>query len=232
MHTRLKAYLRFAQQYPQLFQNPTPEGITILLNPSEITLAETEIAAQLLAKGYPPTWAEVGIVQEDQYALIIRDAVRFPDGRLGTYRRQVNHPLRNVPGVAILPIWQEKILLIQQFRHALRRWTWEIPRGMGELDCTAEENVKRELQEEIGATDIIKLIHLGDYEWNSAISEDCDHLYLAQIRSYGEPEHAEGISAIKAVSISEFETMLAQKQLRDGYTLAAYALAKTQQLLP
>jgi ADP-ribose pyrophosphatase len=232
MSNRLDAYLRFAEEYPHLFQNPTADGLVILLDPADIALVEAQMRAQLVAQGLPSSWAEVGIIQEDQYAMILRDAVRFPDGRQGTYRRQINHPRRNVPGVAILPIWQDQLLLIRQFRHAPRCWCWEIPRGIGELDSSPEENVRRELLEEIRATEIMTLIHLGKYHWNTGVSDDWDHLYLAHIQGYGSPEYAEGITAIQAVSITEFEALLAQQKISDGYTLAAYALAKARKLLP
>src|SRR2546421_371902 len=105
----------------------------------------------------PVEWAQVGIAFEDQYAMILRDAVRFPAGSLGTYIRMVR---KGTPGVIVFPIYQKQVLLIRHFRHATRTWHIEIPRGFGMKDLSSEESARRELREEIEAT-ISCLVPLG-----------------------------------------------------------------------
>jgi ADP-ribose pyrophosphatase len=150
-------YFAFARMYPKLFENPSGAGFVILLDEAEIQKAESHMAEQLKAKGLPSEWAKVGIAFHDQYTMILRDAVRFPDGSLGTYIRMVGN---GTPGVIILPIYQGQVLLIRHFRHATRTWHIEIPRGFGEKDSSNEENAQRELHEEIGAK-ISHLVPLG-----------------------------------------------------------------------
>lgn len=126
----LADYLAFAKAHPKLFANPSEGGITILLSEEEIQEAEAQMVQWLESKGMPTEWARVGIVYRDQYALILRDAVRFPGGFLGTYIRFVGEE-DDPPGVIVLPVYQGQVLLIRHFRHATRSWHTEIPRGFG-----------------------------------------------------------------------------------------------------
>jgi ADP-ribose pyrophosphatase len=47
--------------------------------------AEAAEEARLALKGLPISWSRTGVVYEDAYMLVVRDAVRRPDGSLGTY---------------------------------------------------------------------------------------------------------------------------------------------------
>ncbi len=94
----LADYLSFAQAHPELFVNPPQGDITILLNEDEIYEAEKQEAQRLEAQGMPAEWAQVGIAYRDQYVLLLRDAVRFADGSLGTVVRSVDEN-EHAPGI-------------------------------------------------------------------------------------------------------------------------------------
>lgn len=223
----LEDYFAFAKAHPALFVNPPGAGFTILLDEAEIRKAESQMAQWLEAKGLPTDWAQVGIVYRDQYRMVLRDAVRFPNGLLGTYVRIVRD---GAPGVIILPIYQGKVLLIRHFRHATRTWHIEVPRGFGKMGLSSEENARRELEEEIGAT-IARLVSLGRvYPDTGALSEYND-FYYAEVESYGEIEADEAIVELLPTALSEFERMIRENEMTDGFTLTAYALAKAQGLL-
>jgi len=223
----LADYLAFAKAHPALFVNPPGGGFTILLDEAEISEAESQMAQWLKAKGLPTEWAQVGIAFQDQYAMILRDAVRFPNGALGTYTRMVGD---GTPGVIVLPIYRDQVLLIRHFRHATRTWHIEIPRGFGTKGLSSEENARRELKEEIGAT-ISRLVSLGRvYPDTGALSEYNDFFY-AEVESYGEIEADEAIVELLPTALSEFERMIRENEMTDGFTLTAYALAKAQGLL-
>jgi ADP-ribose pyrophosphatase len=170
-------------------------------------------------------WAQVGVAFKDQYTLILRDAVRFADGSVGTYIRTI----APVPGVVVLPIWQGQVLLIKHFRHATRSWHLEIPRGFGE-DADARKGALRELEEEIGATGV-QLLQLGEMYPDTGASNSRVALFYAEISTYGRPEATEAITEILPTPITEFERMIGNYQLTDGFLLAAYARAKARGLL-
>ena len=225
----LADYLAFARANPMLFVNPPDGGITILLDEDEIREAEAQMAHWLESKGMPEEWSRVGIVYHDQYARLLRDAVRFPGGFLGTYIRSVGKG-DDTPGVIILPLYNGQVLLIRHFRHATRTWHIEIPRGFGKKGLSSEENARREMKEETGAT-ISRLVSLGSTYPDAAVSTECDALFYAEIESYGMAQEKEAITEILPTSVPEFERMIRENEITDGFTLAAYARAKAHSLL-
>ena len=221
-------YLALVRARPELFRNPEGAAFTILLDEAEIHQAEAHVAGQLAEFGAPKQWAEVGVAFRDQYVLLLRDAVRFADGSLGTYIRMVP-PENSFQGVVILPVWQGQVLLIRHFRHATRAWHLEVPRGFG-MDADARVSARRELAEEIGASDI-ELTELGEIYADAGASSSAVALFYAEVGSYGTPELHEGITAILPTPLSEFEGMIAEGELKDGYLLATYARAKARNLI-
>jgi ADP-ribose pyrophosphatase len=224
----LSDYYAIVGARPELFRNPPNAGFTILLDEAEIREAQEQAAQRLKPYGGSPDWATVGVAYRDQYLLILRDAVRFPDGSLGTYIRAVT-PYPNHPGVVILPVCQGQVVLITHFRHATRTWHLEIPRGFGDSGSAAE-NARRELAEEIAAT-ASHLTDLGFLYSDTGVSDSRVALFHAEIPSYGEPDRMEAITDIRAVPLAEFESMIATGEVDDAYALAAYARAKARQLL-
>ncbi len=223
----LADYLTFAKAHPTLFENPPGAGYIVLLDKVDIQQAEANMVMWLKAKGLPTDWAQVGIAFQDQYGMILRDAVRFPSGLLGTYIRMVGD---GTPGIIVLPVYHGQVLLIRHFRHATRTWHIEIPRGFGEKGLSSNENARRELKEEIGAS-ISRLVSLGQvYPDTGALSEYNDFFY-AEVESYGPPEADEAIVELLPTSITEFERMIRDNEIEDGFTITAYGLAKARGLL-
>ena len=83
MSTR-EEYFAFAETHPNLFANPPGAGFVILLHENEIREAEAIMSQWLKSQKLPIEWAQVGIAYQDQYRMILRDAVRFPNGLAGT----------------------------------------------------------------------------------------------------------------------------------------------------
>jgi ADP-ribose pyrophosphatase len=221
-------YLEIARSRPDLFENPPGAAFHILLGASEMDQAEASMADRLRRNGAPAEWATVGVAFRDQYLLILRDAVRYADGSFGTYIREVGLDPRYV-GVVILPVWHGKVLLIRHFRHATRRWHLEIPRGFGSADG-AEESAMRELAEEIGASGI-ELTALGEIYPDTGAANGRVALFYAAVAAYDRPEALEGIDEILPTLVADFEQMIGQGQLDDGYLLAAYGRAKARGLI-
>lgn len=94
------------------------------------------------------------LIFENKWIQFYNDEVIFPDGRKGTYNR-VSRPLltnEKVSGAAVLPLTSNgEVILEKVFRHPIREWTVEIPRGgYEEKDASLEQTGRRELSEELG----------------------------------------------------------------------------------
>lgn len=225
----LTEYRNLVQTQPELFVNPDRNGILILLEEDEIMRAQAEVAQRLVRKGLPAEWAQVGLVYEDQYLRIVRDAVRFPGGTLGTYIRTIP-PLRHGTGTVILPVHGSQVILVRHFRHASRRWHLELPRGFGEPGLSDEANAARELREEIGAEGV-RLFPLGGLHTDAGMDSAMVQLFFAAVDKLGECDREEGISALVAVDIANFEALIRDGEITDSYTMAAYSRAKLRGLL-
>jgi len=187
---------------------------------------------ELKTKGQNPEWAKIGVILDDPYIVILRDLVEFPGGNRGGYIRLYNRAYleKGAAGVVAMPVKEKKVLLMHNFRHATRSWHWEIPRGFGEPGVSAENQARAEIQEEIGV-EVIKLEDLGVYFNNTGLEGNPITLFVVQIA--GEPviKYEIGIDALRWVSVEELERMIANAEITDGFTIAAYTRAKLKGLI-
>src|SRR5262245_16888096 len=87
------------------------------------------------------------VVYQNKWICLYDDAVRFPDGTMGTYIRLSYHG--NPPGVVIIPQLPDgRLLLLRIFRYAMNEESLEFPRGGGQVGKKVEQLATEELQEE------------------------------------------------------------------------------------
>jgi ADP-ribose pyrophosphatase len=106
------------------------------------------------------------------------DLVEMPDGDAAE-RDIVVHP--GAVGVVVLDA-QERVLLVQQYRHGPSRMLWEPPAGLLDADAAGQspyENAARELYEEAGyrASDWRVLV---DLYTSPGMSDEAVRIYLAR----------------------------------------------------
>jgi len=220
---RLERYLALREERPDWFSGPA-DGVLISTSPAEIAQIESTVAERYVAAGTPARWAAVGIRYEDPYLLLLVDAVTFPTGDVGVHHRIV----RRTPaesGVVILPLLEGRLVLIRHFRHALRQWTWEFPRGGVDSGATPDETVRRELMEEIGAP-VVTLRPLGRVYGATSLMGMAVAIYTAQVGQVGAVARGEGIGEVRTVAVAEFEAMIRAGEVVDGFTLAAFLHAR------
>ena len=127
------------------------------------------------------------LVYEGRVWDVRSDTFRYGEGEI--VRQYVDHP----GAAAVVAVDDEgRVLLIQQYRHPIRRRDWEIPAGL--LDVEGEEpleTARRELAEEVD---------LEAERWESLVSifttpggnDEVVHLFLARgLRSVGTPHDRE-----------------------------------------
>lgn len=210
-------YRKLMRSEPELFRNSGEQGeIRILTDGKEILQTERQLQR------------EIGIVYEDEYIRLVRDAVVFPDMSKGTYIRIL--PRCPKSAVAVLPVSGGRILLLRHFRHSLRKWMWEIPRGFGEYGLTAEENAEKELREETGIKEI-RLEYLGRICPDSGMSSDQVSVFFTEFPAdcqLRKQDEREVVSEYRLISRKELREMAQSGEMIDGFTLSAVALAGLQ----
>lgn len=228
----LKMYFQWMQKAPHLFTNDGAR-IVIIREEERIREWERQRQAELKARGAPVSWASIGVVLDDPHIVVLRDLVEFPGGYRNGYIRIYNRALleNGTAGVAVLPVKDEKILLIRHYRHATRSSHWEIPRGFGQPGVDAPTQARKEIEEEIEGV-VESLVDLGILYNNTGLEGNPIHLFLARLASAGRVEREEAIETYRWVSLEALEQMIAEGEINDGFTLAAYTRARLKGLLP
>ena len=223
-------YTDLIKLYPSLFTNEQAY-IQVITKQEIITSWQENKRIELKKKQQPPEWAEIGVILNDPYILVIRDLVEFPGGTLGGYFRVLNQAdLLGGQGVVVLGEMNGRFLLLNQYRHPVRSWGFEVPRGFGQPGTPAEEQAKNEIEEEVKG-EIAELIDLGTYYSNTGLEGNKVSLFYAKLKSVGQPAQQEGIESYFWVSLVELEEMIASAKITDGFTIAAYTRAKLCGLL-
>jgi ADP-ribose pyrophosphatase len=222
----LERYHELMLTAPALFTSSADDGIAILTTDSGISEAEAAAKLILQKKGLPSCFAQVGVVYEDQYVWFLRDAVRFKNDSLGTYIRIVHKNLE-FAGVAIIPRCDQKFVLIRHFRHATRKWHWEIPRGFAD-SRNPIDTVSVELKEEIGAVPL-NVRRLGTYFPDSGLLASSVHIYLADVAigQASDADEVEAISKVQSFEFQELNAMIRDGHIDDGFTLVAIAFLRS-----
>jgi ADP-ribose pyrophosphatase len=223
-------YRELIESHPELFDNENAL-FEIITDAEVITAWVEEKKKDLTRRGLPEKWGDIGVVFEGPYIIVIRDLVKFPSGRLGSYFRIINYAdLKGGQASAILPVMSGKVLLMKQFRHPTRKWHWEVPRGFGEPNTTPEENAKKELLEEINGK-VEELIDIGPYNSNTGIEGVKVQLFYGKLKSLGDINRDEGIVSCKLVPVKQIEAMIRNAEITDGFTIAAFTRAKLRGLI-
>jgi ADP-ribose pyrophosphatase len=216
----LARYRALVRERPERFGNPAGDIYEILFGADEIDRARRDAENHRRTEGLPAEDTRVGVLAEDPYLMVMREAVRFADGTYGLYNRLL------VPsGAAILPVVDNSIVLLHRFRHGTRRWHFEAPRGSFTGRGTRADEARRELLEEIGSA-AIDLIDLGQLHSTTGCLDEEHQLYLARIDAVGRPDLHEAIERIDLFPIDEVERMIADGTITDGPTLALFLRAR------
>ena len=111
-------YLRLMRERPELFQDDNRLKIVTNL----------EVVDDFEKK----TGKKIGVVYQSEYHLFVVDLVEDTEGYRFAYERLV--PAVRKGAVVSIPIYKGKMVLLRQFRHALRSVQYAFPRGFGELE--------------------------------------------------------------------------------------------------
>lgn len=248
----LEEYFAYVKQLGQSTGKYREGEIEIVTDPAEISEIQKIQEKRLLKKGYSQEkaaeFSRIGIVNEDQYWIWLRDAVYFPKGVPGTYDRLLwrSELKGKFPGVAVLPVLPSgQIVLVLNYRHATRSWELELPRGGMEQRETLEEAAFRELKEETGLI-ASSVAFLGEIATDTGVHSSVIPVFIGKISAQAEstPEYSEAIAGVISFTKEELKKGLVQGYLevsiqgtkrqvplRDAFLTFALLQAECRQLL-
>jgi ADP-ribose pyrophosphatase len=223
-----EAYSALLRARPNLAETP-PGGIRVVTERAEAARIEAVMAERFAGAGLPSAFARAGLMYEDPYILLLRDAVVFPDGNPGLYHRVIAR--HDEPtGVAVLARHRDRFVLIRHFRHPSRRWFLEIPRGAVGAGEDPAHIAQLEISEEIGGT-LASVRRLGLLHGSSSLMRHSVVLAYGELAAIGTPALGEGIAEILPVNADELLAMIADGRITDAFTVAAVFHARLQGLL-
>ena len=145
-----------------------------------------------------------------------RDEVLEPSG-LRTTREVITHP----GSVVVLPVLPNgRIVMVRQYRHATRRYLWELVAGRKEPGETPKQGAARELLEETGYRAKRYKVFLDVFPTQGFLEERM-YLLLAEGLTAGEaqPEEDEKIE-VRAFQLKELKQTIKSGRMHDAKSIA------------
>ncbi len=248
----LDRYFSYLQQLAQSNGNYREGEIEIITSPDEIAQVQEIQKGRLLKKGFSDAdaaeYSRIGVANEDQYWIWLRDAVYFPKGIPGTYDRLLwkSELQRKHAGVTVLPVLPSgQIILVLNFRHATRSWELELPRGGIGPGETQEAAALRELKEETGCA-TSSLLFLGEIATDTGVHSSVTPVFLGKViaQDAANTEYSEAIAGTIRLTKEEIYEGLSrgflevslngqkkQVPLRDAFLTFALLQAQVRKLL-
>jgi len=150
------------------------------------------------------------------------DDVRLPDGRTVRWE-SVRHP----GAVGMVPLRDDgRVLMVKQYRHAVRGVLLEIPAGKLDPGEEPVECARRELAEEVGMK-AEETVPLAEFYNSPGYSDERFFLYLCTGLSAtpGAPETDEFLDVVE-VPLDDGLAMIADGRIRDAKSIIGLTLAR------
>jgi 8-oxo-dGTP pyrophosphatase MutT (NUDIX family) len=160
-------------------------------------------------------------IYRNQWMRLREDDILRSNGERGIYG-----VVEKDESAIIIPIDGDRVWLVEQFRYTIQERAWELPQGGWECAIDNPEQLARgELSEELGI-DAAQMTCLGSTWIAYGFTRQKQHVYLATGLTQGaqRPDPEEHDLVVRSVPITEFEQMMLDGVVRDGCTLAAWAL--------
>jgi ADP-ribose pyrophosphatase len=143
------------------------------------------------------------------------EKVILPNGK-----ERIVEKIEHRGSVVIIPILNDKVILLKQYRPVINKWLYELPAGTLEHDDVIEE-AKRELLEETGY-EANEIKYLFKFYTSPGIITEVMHVVLAKNLNYKGRKLEEGeVINVELKSFEEIKNMIFKGEIIDGKTIAA-----------
>ena len=140
----------------------------------------------------------------------------------------------HVTGVAILPILDGKLGLLQIYRYPIGEYTWEVPRGFIDSGEKTQPAALRELEEETGLLcDPQDVIDLGTLLPEPGILAARTHLFAASKcrRDTVFKANELGHISLQFFQLEEFASMAQRAEIEEAHSLAVFYRYQQSQII-
>jgi 8-oxo-dGTP pyrophosphatase MutT (NUDIX family) len=165
------------------------------------------------------------VVYENRWMRVREDRLERADGSPGLYA-----VVEKRPAAVVLPLHEDNtVTLVQQYRHPIGRWSWELPQGAldGQADSDPESIARTELAEETGLR-AADLRHLSRLHFAAGISNQYFDAWLATSLTQGQralEAEEEGLRADR-FPLAEVERMARDGEIVDAASVAVLGLLR------
>ncbi len=150
-----------------------------------------------------------------------KDVYKLPNNENGEY-----HYIETSGSVFVIPIFNSKLILVNQFRYLNQQFSLEFPGGGINPNFNTAMNAQKELSEESGFKSN-KLSLIGKFNpFNGVTNEFCFVFLAEELIKYQANADASEEFEILNLTVQEFEQKIADGTIWDGMTLAAWSLFK------
>lgn len=160
-------------------------------------------------------------IYRNQWLRLREDKILRSNGKQGIYS-----VVDKEDCAIILPIQDDKVWLVEQFRYTIQERSIELPQGGWEMEIDNPEELARgELKEETGLH-AAEMIYLGFLWIAYGYSRQKQHVFLATGLTLKDrdPDEEEHDMIIHTTTIEEFEQMMTNGRIRDVCTVGAWGL--------
>ena len=114
------------------------------------------------------------------------------------------------PGVTVISFLDdENIMLLKEYRHAIKQWEKQIPSGIINAEEKPENAARREFEEETGY-ELSEIVSLGNFYPSFGSTDEIIYLFCGKSKSSSQNSHRDLLEEIKLeiVSVKKFEEMI------------------------
>ncbi|WNB91025.1 NUDIX hydrolase [Bacillus sp. NEB1478] len=129
---------------------------------------------------------------------------------------------------AVVITKDNKVVLVEQYRHAGNGFFLEVPAGKVEDNESHEEGILREIKEETGYISKEKPILLGEFWTNPATQTNkvATYLILDAFEAFNQTLDTYEEINVRLVDFDDMEEMIQNKQITQLFTVSAYYITK------